>query len=411
MIKTELLELIQDGENSGVEFKRDDAQPARIAQRMAALLNLEGGYILLGVEDDGTVAGLTRDPKAVEEWVMTIARDHVRPAPTPFWQHLDWGNGQFIGVVSLPADAPDKPYKAKRGSAWVTMIRAGTTTRDATDEEEIRLYQQSGRLRYDIKPVPGTSQDELDSRRLEAYFRYIRQQDCPTQNDHENWKQLLLNTDLAVEDRGRVIPTVASILMFGRLPNRHLPQAGITAVAYPGSEKDYEAMARTQIRGPAVALRSRGGDLVETGVIEQAIDFVRRNVNAEAWLQEGTMRRQRWDYPLEAVRETVINAIAHRDYAITVTDIELSIYADRLEVVSPGRLPNTVTVDKMKAGYRASRNELVKEILRDYGYVEATGLGIPRKIVFGMRQHNGTEPDLIEEEDRFTVRLWKDAQP
>ena len=337
MIKTELLELIQDGENSGVEFKRDDAQPARIAQRMAALLNLEGGYILLGVEDDGTVAGLTRDPKAVEEWVMTIARDHVRPAPTPFWQHLDWGNGQFIGVVSLPADAPDKPYKAKRGSAWVTMIRAGTTTRDATDEEEIRLYQQSGRLRYDIKPVPGTSQDELDSRRLEAYFRYIRQQDCPTQNDHENWKQLLLNTDLAVEDRGRVIPTVASILMFGRLPNRHLPQAGITAVAYPGSEKDYEAMARTQIRGPAVALRSRGGDLVETGVIEQAIDFVRRNVNAEAWLQEGTMRRQRWDYPLEAVRETVINAIAHRDYAITVTDIELSIYADRLEVVVTGK--------------------------------------------------------------------------
>ena len=77
------------------------------------------------------------------------------------------------------------------------------------------------------------------------------------------------------------------------------------------------------------------------------------------------------------------------------------------ETVSPGRLPNTVTVAKMRAGCRATRNELVKEVLRDYRYVEATGLGVPRKIVRGMHEHNGTEPDLIEEDDRFTVRLWK----
>ena len=119
---------------------------------------------------------------------------------------------------------------------------------------------------------------------------------------------------------------------------------------------------------------------------------------------------ERWDYPLEAVRETVVNAIAHRDYTITVTDIELSIYSDRLEVISPGRLPNTVTVEKMLTGYRAARNELTKEVLRDYRYIEATGLGVPRKIVQGMRTHNGTDPDLIEEEDRFIVRLWKEPK-
>jgi len=90
-----------------------------------------------------------------------------------------------------------------------------------------------------------------------------------------------------------------------------------------------------------------------------------------------------------------------------VMDIELSIYADRMEVISPSRLPNTVTVAKMRAGYRASRNELIKEVLRDYRYVEATGLGVPRKIIAGMRAHNGSEPDLIEEEERFIVRLWK----
>ncbi|MDE2904904.1 MAG: hypothetical protein OXQ28_02350, partial [Acidobacteriota bacterium] len=96
-----------------------------------------------------------------------------------------------------------------------------------------------------------------------------------------------------------------------------------------------------------------------------------------------------------------------RDYTIAVTDIELSLYADRFEIVSPGRLPNTVTVEKMRTGCRASRNELTRDVLRDYRYIEASGLGVPRKIVAGMYAHNGTDPDLIEEDYSFTVRLWK----
>ena len=149
---------------------------------------------------------------------------------------------------------------------------------------------------------------------------------------------------------------------------------------------------------------SEAGNAVEAGVVEKALDFVRRNVAIDASIDHGGQRRECWDYPLEAVREAIVNAISHRDYTIAVMDIELSIY---LEIISPGRLPNTVTVDKMRAGYRASRNELIKEVLRDYRYIEATGLGVPRKIVAGMRAHNGTEPDLVEEESRFIVRLWK----
>jgi len=146
---------------------------------------------------------------------------------------------------------------------------------------------------------------------------------------------------------------------------------------------------------------------LEAGIIAQALDFVRRNTEVQAWIDDDGIRRERWDYPLDAVRETLVNAVAHRDYSITVIDIELALYSDRLEVISPGRLPNTVTVEKMRAGYRASRNELIKEVLRDYRYIEATGLGVPRKIIRGMREHNRTEPDLIEEDERFIVRLWK----
>jgi len=410
MTKTELLELLKNGENSGVEFKRDDVRPETLAKEMAGLLNLEGGHILLGLEDDGTISGLTRDPKEAEEWVMEAARTHVQPAVIPYWEKFQWDDSKIIGVVSLPADSSDKPYKAKRGSAWVTQIRAGSTTRDATREEEARLYQQSGLMRYDLKPVPGSSFADLDRRRLTNYFRDIRAQDCPSDDDEEGWRRLLINTDLMVEDRGRAIPTAGALVLFGLKPNRYLPQAGITAVAYPGGEKDYTAKERAVLRGAVVALLSKSGDVIETGVIEQALDFARRNTHVEAWIEEGGRHSERWDYPLDAIRETVVNAVAHRDYTITVTDIELSIYSDRLEVISPGRLPNTVTVEKMRAGYRASRNELMKEILRDYRYVEATGLGVPRKIVQGMWHHNGTDPDLIEEEDRFTVRLWKEPR-
>jgi len=110
------------------------------------------------------------------------------------------------------------------------------------------------------------------------------------------------------------------------------------------------------------------------------------------------------------VREAIANAVAHRDYSIAVTDIEVSLHSDRLEVISPGRLPNTVTIEKMKQGYRAAHNELLKEILRDYGYIEGRGMGVRYMIIAGMRAHNGTEPDLIEEETRFIVRLWKEKK-
>jgi len=423
--RDELAALIRSGENSGVEFKRDELRPERVAREIAALLNLEGGHLLIGVEDDGAVTGLNRDRRQAEEWVMEVARAHVRPATIPYWETVEWREGVTVGVVSLPADAPDKPYKARRGSAWVTQVRAGTTTRDATDEEEMRLYQQSGRLQYDRKPVPGTSFADLDPRRLINYFRDLRQQAFPDSVDEDAWTRLLVNTEIMVEGRGRAMASAAGLLLFGKNPSRYLPHAGVSAAAYAGIEKDYDAKERATVRGPAVSLAFERSDAdgtryprqartfsesiewVDSGVIERTLEFVRRNIGLEAWIDTGGRRQERWEYPLEAVREAVVNAVAHRDYTITVSDIELSIFADRMEIVSPGRLPNTVTVAKMRAGYRATRNELVKEVLRDYRYIEATGLGVPRKIVRGMHEHNGTEPDLTEEEDRFTVRLWK----
>ena len=149
--------------------------------------------------------------------------------------------------------------------------------------------------------------------------------------------------------------------------------------------------------------------IVEPGVVDMAWDFVRRNTIPSAYL-EGANRIDRWEYPEEVVREALVNALVHRDYSIAGTDIMLAIYSNRLEILSPGHLPNTVTTDGMRAGMRYARNQTLANVMRDYGYVDARGMGVRNKIIPGMRSHNGTEPDLIEEENRFTVCLWKESK-
>lgn len=250
MLLAELHELIRNGENSGVEFKRDDVHPDSLAREIGALLNLRGGHILLGVEDDGSVCGLIRPRQAAEEWVTNICRHNIQPAIIPYWEVIPWEPEKLVGVITLPPDCPDKPYKSKHGGAWVTFMRVGSTSREATREEEARLYQASGLMRYDTKPVPGASLQDLDLRRLEDYFRQWRKQESPRPEDLEAWRRLLLNCDLMDGEPERATPTVGAMLLFGRNPNRFLPQAGITAVAYPGTEKDYAALERAVLRGP-----------------------------------------------------------------------------------------------------------------------------------------------------------------
>ncbi len=406
MNQAAIAELIREGENSKLEFKRDDVRADSLAKEMAALLNLDGGSILLGIGDDGTPVGLTRNRAEAERWVMDVARQSLQPPIIPVWETVTLDGGCVIGVVGLPADSPGKPYKAKRGSAWVTFVRVGSTSREATREEEGRLYQAAHLVRYDLKPVPETGLDDLDRGRLENYFRDLLEREVPEREDGQAWERLLRNTDILTEAAGKLVATVAGLLLFGRDPNRRLPQAGVTAAAFPRLEKDYDSVDEELVRGPLVSLLYGRDEVVEKGVIDRTVDFVARNLETIAWL-EGGRRHRKKSLPLDAVREAVVNAAAHRDYTLTGTDIEVSIYQDRLEVISPGSLPNGVTVEKMKEGVRAARNELLKEILRDYHYIEHHGMGVRNRIIKSMLVHNGTQPDLIEEEHRFIVRLWK----
>ena len=472
MTKTELLELIANIENSGVECKDDATTDLRkLAKELVAFANLQGGRVLLGVDDNGNVLGLTRgDPpiqvdagggerrtyQRLEEWVMQACRDKIRPEIVPYFEVIrEVEPGRDVAVVQV--ERGWDVHHVWHNQHRTYYIRVGSTSREASPEELARLFQQRGTLRPELRPVSGTSISDLDRRRLRDYFDHIRGQAAPPssppaewretvealardqveewisdeseawsgdeferqwrtlveaeeQEWHETqeteWESLLVNTEI-LDDGNRRAATVTGLMLFGKEPSRFLPQAKIDAVAYFGAEKDYAAKERGTLRGPIVRLKGVDSTELEPGLVEQVVQFIRRNIDTVT-LKEGVRRQERWDYPEEVIREAVVNAIVHRDYLLSGSDIELSIYSDRMEIVSPGRLANGITTDRMRIGCRSARNELLKDVMRDYGYLEHMGMGVPRKIIRGMREHNGTEPDLIEEDERFTVRLWKD---
>lgn len=403
MNRTELLEMIGNGENSGVEFKRDDVDNHDLAKELVALLNLDGGTVLLGVSDDGSIVGTTRTD--LEEWVAELCRVKIDPPVTPFLSWVRNAEPDLDVLAVRVTTGPDKPYARVQNRRKTYFTRVGTTSNEASREELERMFQASGRLQYGLKPVPGAGFDALDRRRLRDYLVRVLDGTAPVEDDSEGWGALLRNIDLMTVSAHQYVATIDGLLLFGQAPRRYVPQSGIRALCFPGTEPDYAARADENLRGPMVPLGTHE-TIVETGLVEQAWDFVRRNTTPTAYLED-TRRIDRWEFPEEVVREVVVNALVHRDYSIAGTDVTLSIFSDRFEIQSPGRLPNTVTIDGMKSGMRYARNQTLVNVMRDYGYVDARGMGIRNKVIPIMRDHNGTEPDFIEEENRFIVRLWK----
>ena len=404
MTLDELSRLLRSGEDSTLEFKRDDIRNHDLAKELVAFLNLEGGAVLLGVEDDGSVSGTTRD--RLDEWVSELCRVKIEPPIVPL---LSWARGAEPGrdvLVVRVTSGPDKPYARLHNSRRTYYLRVGSSSREASREEIERMFQAAGRLHYGRKPVPGAGFAAFDSRRLRDYLTRVVGGTTPADGDRGDWETLLRNLDLMTVSASRHVATIDGLLLFGGAPNRYVPQSGIRALCFPGREPDYATRADEDLRGPMAPLQAADGTIVESGLVEQAWDFVRRNTAPTARLA-GARRIDRRKYPEAVIREVVVNALVHRDYSIAGTDILLSVFSDRLEVQSPGRLPNTVTPEGMKLGRRYARDQTLVNVMRDYEYVDARGMGVRNKVIPGMKAHNDTEPDLIAEEHRFTVRLWR----
>ena len=406
MLKTELLELIANGENSGVEFKRDDIRPEQLAKEVVAMANFQGGRVLLGVEDDGTVSSIQRPD--LEEWVMNIFQNKIHPMILPFYEEVKLDDGKTVAVVSFPIGI-SKPYVLRHSGKEEIYIRVGTTSRLATREQQMRLFELGGMLHTEVMPVPRTDMSCLDDARLMNYIRDIlRDPDVPQST--EAWQARLLGLGFLTEAAGNICCTIAGLILFGKNPRRYLKQAGLRVMAFQGDDKEYQAALDEIIDGPMVGrwdIDQGDKRLVDGGVIERFMEAMTPFISQEsAHVNEELRREMHWFYPLEAVREALINALAHRDWTRFV-EIEVSAYSNRLEIISPGTLPNSMTVEKMKAGQRSPRNTIVMEVLRDYGYVDYRGMGVRTKIVPLTKALTGKEPEFELTEDYLKTVLYR----
>jgi len=412
MLQAELMALIANGENSGLEFKRDDLHPEQLAREIVALANLQGGRVLIGVEDDGSISGITRPD--LEHWVMdTVFGRYIHPLILPFYEEVALASGQRVAVITLTQGVA-KPYVLRHNGREDIYIRVGSTTRLATREQQARLFDSGGLLHAEGLPVSGSSLDDLDLARLRDYLVNLAG-DSEAPQTPQDWTQRLCGLGFMSAAGPTPVCTIAGVLLFAHSPRRSLRQAGVRWMSFAGTQMDYSAQDDTLIDAPLVALwhgrPGTGRSVVSAGLIERLLDRMRPHISPQSAYVNDQLRREPFDrYPLEALREALLNALVHRDWT-RATEVEVVNYADRLEITSPGCLQNAMTLDKMLAGQRSPRNPLLVEVMRDYGYVDARGMGVRRKIVPLTRQLSGKDALFELGDDTLRVVLPARALP
>ncbi len=381
MTPQELKDIICQGENSSVEFKESAVRPETIAREMVAFANSTGGLIVIGVADDGTIKGIGERTN-FEEWVMNIARTAVSPALHVSSEFISV-DGLPVHVISVPKGS-DKPYQT--GDKY--LIRVGSTNRIATQAELMRLFQVSGVFHYDTVPVAGATIHDLNLSALDTYFSSYSIE-FSRENESER-KSLLVNTDV-LADTGE--PTIGGMLMFGINPGRYQPQAGIMFAHFNGNTPGDELIDR-QVIGGTLPLQ-----------VDTALAVIKNNLLQPSRI-EGVKRIDTGIIPPDMVfREVLVNASVHRNYAISGSQIRIFMFNDRIECSSPGRLPNTVTIEKLRSGVSYTANPVLVKFMDNLRYMDRIGRGFP--MVYREMQRLGRNVIVQElgEELRVTLPL------
>jgi ATP-dependent DNA helicase RecG len=359
----ELRERIDRWEDLHTEFKEAPVHPDALAASLVAFANTDGGQLIIGVREDRTLAGV-EDPDRLAREVDNVALNNCEPPVTVVQEVLrDAELERPVLVVNVPK-GDMRPYRTNAGRYF---IRATSGKRQASREELLRLFQASESLYYDETPLVRLSLADLD---LDALDRFLEATGQTTLLDDR--ERLLVNWKLAANGH----PTVAGLLLFGRQPQRHLPFAQINAARFPGADTAEEPADRKDL----------GGRLLD--VVAQAESFLDLHLLTPHRIR-GFEPEPRPELPKEALREAVVNAVAHRDYTVR-GPIRLFVLEDRVEIHTPGRPPNTIDEAAMRAGAHIVRNPWIYARLSDAGLVTRAGTGI-RRIIRLVREATGRD--------------------
>ncbi len=378
-------DILLNGENQYIEFKEKLDNADSIASEIVAFLNAEGGKIIIGIKDNGEIVGVD-DIKKTEEQILNICRFNCIPEIVPLIG-IEEKRTKAILVVNI-SKGIDKPYRTSQGHYY---IRVGSTKRKASREELSRLFQMSGFIHFDEEPVPGSSVDDLDKEKVRNFYLKVLNKNIEALEIDLN--RFYQNIKIARMQDEKIFATVAGILLFGKSPQDLLPNSKISAVRFTGNSVSSGIIDRKELTGTLPEL------------VNAAEAFFLRNINSSSEFK-GTIRKDRYEYPVEVFRELIVNAVVHRNYSISGAQVRVFIFNDKLEIRSPGRLPNTITLENIRYGNHFTRNPLIAKLMINLGYMEDIGLGIP-KVYDLMFEHNQTEPffEIIDHE--FIARVFK----
>ncbi len=384
----ELIELIGRGEDSRSQFKQNVTNPESVAGDLVAFSNSMGGRIVIGVDDQGTAVGLsTDDIRRINQLISNAATNLVRPSVNPTTENITLG-GRLVMVVTVQ-EGVSKPYADNHGVFWV---KSGADKRRVTSREEVqRMFQSAGLVYADELPIAGTTTGDLDPEHFSRFFEtlYGTPLDTALEQSGLSLARLLGNLRLARD----ATLNLAGLMLFGRNPQRHRPAFVVKAVAFVGNDP-----AGTKYRD------SQDIDGCLRDLHRQTMSFITRNLRRvqgdRGFNTEGGL-----EVPAEALEELVVNMLLHRDYFVSAP-WRVMLFDNRIELTSPGALPNNLTVENIRHGVSVIRNPLMASFVTKELPYRGIGTGIRRALA--------AVPDLEFESDRernvFTALIPRKSQ-
>jgi len=370
----ELLDLIQTGESSKVQFKLRVNNANSVGAEMVAFSNTKGGLLIVGVEDKtGEINGLSFDElQSTNELLANSASNNVK-APIYIYTETIKVEEQNV-IVAHIAEGNSKPHMDNNGIIWV---KNGSDKRKVITKEEIaRLLQISGNLFADETLVNGTTVNDID----EDFF-----QEFIVSKTKKTIEELGQSTSAVLSNLGMIKEgklSLGGLVLFGKNPQQFKSTFTVQCVSFVGndiSSKEYRDKEEPFI-----------GNLKE--LYEKTFSFITRNLRKKQ-IKEGFNSQSELEIPIQTIEELLVNALIHRDYFI-LSSIKVFIFDNRIEIISPGRLPNTLTIDNIKIGTSIPRNPILFTNARYILPFVGVGSGIPRAI------ENSPDLELINDVDR-----------
>ena len=378
MEEKELKKLLASGETETLEFKENFDK--NTIETAGAFANTKGGNIIIGISDIDKVKGVQVGRETLKNWANQISQS-TEPRVIP---EIELGeiNKKRVTIITIK-EFPIKPVSVKGRY----FRRIGNSNRVMNMQEIAQMHFHSVGMSWDKLPARDATIEDIDLENVKRYVRKANETGRRNIVENENPLQILEKLELIKEEK----PTWAAILLFHKHPQRLLSQG----VIHCGRFKEETIVIDDQmIEGPIIEQ------------VEEAMDFIRKNISVKFVMTGKPAREQIWDYPLEALREGIINAVCHRDYTIP-SNTEIRIYDDKLIVWSPGGLPLGITIDDLYRPHPSVlRNKGIASIFYDMGWIEQWGSGID-KMCKACSKAGLPEPQF-EEYQGFRVIFRKD---